>query len=191
MCEKNTASPFTALARRRRSVRAFAGGRLSPDEVRELMKAPLMSPSSKGKRPWRFVLADDKVELEELSRCKPGGARFLSEAALAVVVAVDSEKSEVWIEDGSVAAAMLLLQAEAMGLGACWIQVRGRSFSDTVTSEEAVRRITGLPERMRVVAVVAVGRKGQERKEQDESRLLWSQVHDGRYTEPETPKQRE
>ena len=102
---------------------------------------------------------------------------------MGIVVAVDTDKSEVWIEDGSVATTMLLLQAEAMGLGACWIQIRGRSFSDTVSSEDEVRRITGLPENMRIVSIVAVGHKGQERKEQDEEKLLWSQVHIGKFVE--------
>ncbi len=183
MDEKNILSQFTSLVRRRRSIRQFTDEPLTKDEIKELMKAALMSPSSKSKRPWHFVVVDDKQDLESLSKCKPSGAQFLQEAPLGIVVAVDTDKSEVWIEDGSVATTMLLLQAEAMGLGACWIQIRGRSFSDTVSSEDEVRRITGLPENMRIVSIVAVGHKGQERKEQDEEKLLWSQVHIGKFVE--------
>ena len=183
MDEKNILSQFTSLVRRRRSIRQFTDEPLTKDEIKELMKAALMSPSSKSKRPWHFVVVDDKQDLESLSKCKPSGVRFLQEAPLGIVVAVDTDKSEVWIEDGSVATTMLLLQAEAMGLGACWIQIRGRSFSDTVSSEDEVRRITGLPENMRIVSIVAVGHKGQERKEQDEEKLLWSQVHIGKFVE--------
>lgn len=183
MDEKNILSQFTSLARRRRSIRQFTDEPLTKDEIKELMKAALMSPSSKSKRPWHFVVVDDEQDLESLSKCKPSGAQFLQEASLGIVVAVDTDKSEVWIEDGSVATTMLLLQAEAMGLGACWIQIRGRSFSDTVSSEDEVRRITGLPENMRIVSIVAVGHKGQERKEQDEEKLLWSQVHIGKFVE--------
>ena len=36
---------------------------------------------------------------------------------------------------------------------------------------------------MRIVSIVAVGHKGQERKEQDEEKLLWSQVHIGKFVE--------
>ena len=183
MDEKNILSQFTSLVRRRRSIRQFTDEPLTKDEIKELMKAALMSPSSKSKRPWHFVVVDDKQDLESLSKCKPWGAQILQEAPLGIVVAVDTDKSEVWIEDGSVATTMLLLQAEAMGLGACWIQIRGRSFSDTVSSEDEVRRITGLPENMRIVSIVAVGHKGQERKEQDEEKLLWSQVHIGKFVE--------
>ena len=177
MAEKEIPSFFTSLARRRRSIRQFTNESLSQDEVVELMKAPLMAPSSKSKRPWHFVLVDNKDMLERLSESKPAGAQFLAGAALAVVVAVDSEKSDVWIEDGAVAATMLRLQAEALGLGACWAQIRERSFPDGTSAEEVVRSIVGLPENMRVVAIVGVGRKEKERKEQDESKLLWEQVH--------------
>lgn len=172
---------FIALARRRRSIRQFTEEPVTIEEQKELVKAALMSPSSKSKRPWHFVLVTDKSDIQSLSACKPGGAQFLAEAPLAVVVAVDSQKSDVWIEDGSVASIMLLLQAEAMGLGACWIQVRGRSFSENVSSEEEVRRITGLPDEMRVIAIIAVGHKASARKEQDESKLLWQQVHFGKF----------
>ena len=93
MDEKNILSQFTSLARRRRSIRQFTDEPLAKDEIKELMKAALMSPSSKSKRPWHFVVVDDKQDLESLSKCKPSGAQFLQEASLGIVVAVDTDKS--------------------------------------------------------------------------------------------------
>ena len=78
MDEKNILSQFTSLVRRRRSIRQFTDEPLTKDEIQELMKAALMSPSSKSKRPWHFVVVDDKQDLESLSKCKPSGCLRIS-----------------------------------------------------------------------------------------------------------------
>ena len=43
-----------------------------------------------------------------------------------MVVAVDAAESDCFVEDASIAAAFMQLQATELGLGACWIQVRNR-----------------------------------------------------------------
>ncbi len=174
---------FTELARMRRSIRKFTPEKLTEEQVVELMKAALFAPSSKGQRAWEFVLVDDRNLLHQLSECKPTGATFVAEAPLAVVVTADKTRSEAWIEDASVAAAMLLLQAEDMGLGACWVQVRGRSQDDGTPSAQIVRNILNLPERLEPVAIVAVGHKGMERKPQNDEKLLWERIHLNGYAE--------
>ena len=77
---------FAELVRLRRSMRKFTDELLSPDDVTTLMKSALMSPSSKGKHAWHFVVVDDKDMLEKLSMCKAQGSDFLSGAVMAVVV---------------------------------------------------------------------------------------------------------
>ena len=69
-------------------MRKFTEQELSQDEVVALLKAALMSPSSKRSNPWQFVLVDDKETLHKLSFCKEMGASFLKDAALAIVVTV-------------------------------------------------------------------------------------------------------
>lgn len=168
---------FTELARRRRSIRKFTPEKLTEDQVVELMKAALFAPSSKGSRPWEFVLVDDPVLLHELSECKPAGAELVAGAPLAVVVAADTTRTEAWVEDASVAATMLLLQAEDMGLGACWVQVNGRTQADGTPSADIVRDILSLPAECAPLAIVAVGHKAAERKPQNDEKLLWEKIH--------------
>lgn len=168
---------FAELMRLRRSMRKFTADELSSDEVTQLLKSALMSPSSKGKHAWHFVVVDDKAMLEKLSHCKQQGADFLAGAALAVVVVGDPEESDVWIEDASVASTVLLYQAEDLGLGACWIQVRERYTEEGEPAGNIVRYLLGIPEPLRVVSIVAIGHKGMERKPFNEERLLWDKVH--------------
>lgn len=168
---------FSELIRLRRSMRKFTPELLSADEVKLLLRAALMSPSSKGLHSWEFVVVDDTAALHSLSTAKAQGGEFLSGAPLAVVVLGNPEISDVWVEDASVATTQLLLQAEDLGLGACWIQIRDRKDADGGDAEENVRRILGIPPHLRVLNIVAVGHKGMERKPFNEERLLWEKVH--------------
>lgn len=168
---------FSELVKLRRSMRKFTDEALTPEEVETLLKSALMAPSSKGKHAWHFVVVDDKEMLERLSRVKTVGSDWLAGAPLAIVVVGDPTESDVWIEDASVATTILLYQAEDLGLGACWVQIRERYNPEGVPSDTLVRELLNIPEPLRVLSIVAVGHKGMERKPFNEDRLLWEKVH--------------
>lgn len=175
---------FSELVRTRRSMRKFTEEELTQDEVVALLRAALMAPSSKGTHAWEFVVVDDKPLLEQLAHCKDKGAELVAGAPLAVVVLADPQVSDVWVEDASVASTLLLLQAEDLGLGACWVQVRNRSMADGKPAEEMVRAMLHVPEHLRVLSIVAIGHKGMERKPFNEDRLLWEKVHINTFDTP-------
>ena len=172
---------FSELIKTRRSMRQFTEELLSGDDVKLLLRAGLMSPSSKGLHSYEFIVVEDKQMLQALSQSKAVGSDFLAGAPLAIVVLSDPQTSDVWIEDASVAAMNILLQAEDLGLGACWIQVRERMDAEGRPTEEIVKSLLGIPEGMRAVCMIAVGHKGMERKPQNEDRLKWERVHIGQY----------
>lgn len=170
---------FAELMQLRRSMRKFTEEPLTPEQVETLMRSALMSPSSKGKHAWHFVVVDDKDMLCALSQCKAAGADFVKDAPMAIVVVGDPTESDVWIEDASVAATVLLYQAEDLGLGACWVQVRQRTTADGEPAENIVRHLLNIPDEMVPAIIVAVGHKGMERKPFNPDRLLWEKVHVG------------
>lgn len=162
-------------------MRKFTDESLTQEEVVALLKAALMSPASKRSNPWQFIVVDDKDMLEKLSHSKEHGAAFISGAALAVVVMADPLASDVWIEDASIASIMLQLQAEDLGLGSCWVQVRERFTALGVPSGEYVREVLDIPLQLQVVSIVAIGHKGMERKPFDEEHLQWEKIHINKY----------
>ncbi len=162
-------------------MRKFTAEELTQDEVVTMMKAALMAPTSKRSNAWQFVLVDDKEKLKELSLCKEHASQFIADAALAVVVTADPLLSDVWIEDASIASIYLQLQAEDMGLGSCWVQVRERYTATGMASDEYVRGILDIPLQLQVLSVIAVGHKGMERKPFDESHLQWEKIHLNKY----------
>ncbi len=174
---------FSELIKRRRSMRKFTGEELTQDEVVSLLKAALMSPTSKRSNSWQFVVVDDKSTLELLSKCKEVGASFLKDAAVGIVVLGDPLASDVWIEDASVASIMIQLQAEDLGLGSCWIQVRERYTATGMSADEFVHGVLDIPLQLQVLSIIAVGHKGMERKPFDEDKLQWEKIHLNKYGE--------
>lgn len=158
-------------------MRKFTEEELTKEEVELLLRAALMAPSSKRSNPWQFIVVDDKETLKALAQCKEAGAGLVAGAPLAVVVVADPLVSDVWIEDASVATLMIQLQAEDLGLGSCWVQVRERFTADGVSAGEVVRDLLEIPQPLQVLSIVAVGHKGMERKPFDEEHLQWEKVH--------------
>lgn len=173
---------FHQLAQRRRSIRKYTEQPLDAEQVKLILEAALMSPTSKSARAWQFVVVDDKETLQKLSECKPLGAAPIGRCTMAVVVAVDPSRTEPWIEDASVAATMMQLQAADLGIGSCWVQIRDRYMADGTPSQEYIQELLGMPDTMPVVCVVTFGYPDEERKPQDTSKLLWEQVHINRWT---------
>lgn len=167
---------FSELIKRRRSMRKFTPELPDEDSLRLLLRAALMAPSGHGLASRRFVVVTDTEKLVALSRSKEGGSAFLAETPMAIVVLGDPQVSDVWVEDASIASAFIQLQAEDLGLGSCWVQIRGRKDAEGVCAEERVREILDIPAHLRVLSIVAVGHKGMERKPFNEERLLWDKV---------------
>lgn len=172
---------FRDLVQARRSHRKFAAGEISADDVKTIMRAALMSPTSKGQRGWHFVVVDDRTDIEKLADAKDMGGQFLKGAAVVVVVLGDATQNDCWIEDGSLAALAMQLQAEDLGLGSCWAHWRGRGLSDGTMAEDVVRGILGIPDNMNVLCGIGIGRKADERKPQNEDALKWENVHVGKW----------
>ncbi|MBQ5819530.1 MAG: nitroreductase family protein [Bacteroides sp.] len=172
---------FSELIKNRRSMRKFTDEELTQEQVVELMKAALMAPTSKRSNAWQFVLVDDKKTLKKLSLCKEQASQFIADAALAVVVTANPLASDVWIEDASIASIYLQLQAEDMGLGSCWVQVRERFTASGMDSGQYVQQVLDIPLQLQVLSIIAIGHKGMERKPFNEEHLQWDKIHLNKY----------
>jgi len=170
-------SDFKDLVSLRRSHRKFTAQEVDAEAVRLILRAALMSPTSKSRRSWQFVVVDDKASLEKLADAKDAGAQFVKDAPLAIVVLGDPVDNDCWIEDGSIAAISMQYQAEELGLGSCWVQMRGRGLSDGTSADTVIRGILFIPDNFNVLCIVAVGHKADERRPQNEDKLKWENVH--------------
>ncbi|MCK9641061.1 MAG: nitroreductase family protein [Prolixibacteraceae bacterium] len=160
----------------RRSTRKFSERKIEDEVIHQLLKAGLHSPSSKNSQPWEFVVVDDPELLGQLSVAKPHGACLLKHAPLAVVVAGDKTKSDVWIEDCSIASIILQLAAEALGLGSCWVQIHRRYHDDDQTANEFISNLLSIPDHLEVLSIVGIGYKAADRPPLSDKEIDWSKV---------------
>ena len=73
----NPSSPMENLHQlllERHSIRRYKDQPVSADDVRTILEAALLAPSSKSARPWQFVVVEDKATLTSLAGCKQFGA---------------------------------------------------------------------------------------------------------------------
>jgi nitroreductase len=151
------------LLAQRRSIRKFKPQPVEAEKIAQLCEALLRSPTSRNRRPWEFIIVDNPELLSQLKSAKAHGTSFFATAPLAIVIAADPLQSDVWIEDCSIAAIIVQLQAEQLGLKSCWAQLRLRGHDEVQTASEFVRQMIGLPEGLEVPMVIAIGYPDEEK----------------------------
>jgi nitroreductase len=172
------------LLRKRRSIRSYTGEPIDRDSLDILIEALLRSPSSRNINPWEFIVVDEPILLNRLSTSKEQGSAFLKQAPLGIVVCADSTKSDVWVEDCSITAILLQMTAVSLGLGSCWIQIRNRQHDATSTAEAYVRSLLGLPEKIAVEAIIAIGHPAATREPLPAGALEYAKVKHHHYARP-------
>ena len=92
---------FKDLVQLRRSHRKFSEQEVDADDLKLILRAALMAPTSKSQRAWQFVVVEDKLDMEKLADAKNMGSQFLKGAPVAIVVLGDPMQNDCWVEDGS------------------------------------------------------------------------------------------
>jgi nitroreductase len=162
---------------KRRSIRKYQGKPIEGEKIQELIKALLLSPSSRNIKPWEFIVIDDRELLKQLASSKSSSAAFLSGAALGIVIIADSQKSDVWVEDCSIASIILQLMAESLGLGSCWIQIRERWHESGQRAGDYIKKLLNIPEPYQVESIIAIGYPAENKSPHSESELPYYKVH--------------
>jgi nitroreductase len=140
----------------RRSIRTYRQQDVPDGLVRDLLEAAMAAPSAVAKDPWAFVLVRNRRMLSKIAEGLPNGT-MLRDAAFGIVVCGDLQRVHdrqlsYLLQDCSAAIENLLLAANGLGLGACWLGVHPR--------EERVKHIRSLlniPDPVIPVAAIAVG----------------------------------
>lgn len=149
---------FLDLINKRHSIREYSEELVSIEILNKLVEWAKLAPSSRNKKPCDFIVVTEKEMLSKLSQSKAAGSQMLKNAGGAIVVTGDSSKSDVWVEDCSIAMTYLHLAAVDLGLGSCWIQIRNRKTADNSDSEKYIKELFGLKENTEVLAVLSLGK---------------------------------
>lgn len=165
------------ILKSRRSIRKFQNKEIEQEKIDIILKSALLSPSSRSIRPWEFVAVTNGEIIKQLSKSRDPGSAFLAGAPLAVAVIADHTLSDVWVEDASIAATIMQLTAQDLGLGSCWIQVRERFHKEQETAGDYIRGVLGIPDQYRVECLIAIGYPAEEKKPYEEEMLQHQKLH--------------
>lgn len=137
----------------RRSIRRYLPTPVEEEKITLLLKAAMYAPSASNRQPWHFLVVDDRALLDRIRAVHPY-AGMLRTAPLCILVLGDRELElpGYHVVDCAAATQNILLAADSLGLGSCWMGVEPR--------EERVRdlrELFSIPERLVPSALVAVG----------------------------------
>jgi nitroreductase len=169
------------ILRERRSIRKYEKRAIYKESLEILKEALLRCPTSRGINPWMFVFVDDPGLLELLAKAKEHGSSFLKDAALGIVVCGDETKSDVWVEDCSIASIVVQLAAQSLGLGSCWIQIRKRPHSQDRTAEEYIQETLGIPQHLKVESIISIGYPAESKKPIPLEKLEFEKIRYNKY----------
>ena len=117
---------MTAIIEGRRSIRKFKSDKkITKEQLDQLLEAAMLAPSACNSRPWEFIAITRRETLDTIARVHPNAKMCATAAAAIVVVAIPKEgkPSGYFPQDCGAATQNILLEAHAMGLGACWCGV--------------------------------------------------------------------
>ena len=112
----------------RRSIRSYTEQPVSREQLDILMKAGQAAPSAMNQQPWYFVAIQRKEMIEELASLLNVEEDPYYNAPLLIVVFAD-KKAYSPVTDAALAMGNMMLAAQALGLGSCWIDYSRHVFN--------------------------------------------------------------
>ena len=134
----------------RRSIRQYSQEPISEDQLNQILEAGRWAPSRGNSQPWKFIVLNDEEIRKEIAEVIPTG-KFHAQAPQGIAIVVDPEASKHPEQEGAAAIQNILLAAHALGLGTCWISVRGTDWAETAA------KVLGIPNEEWLISVVSIG----------------------------------
>jgi nitroreductase len=150
-------SEFLDFLKSRSSVRTYEREPLTNEEMDYIIACASTAPSAGNLESWDVIIVTDPEVKEELARAaldqphvEQAGAIFVVCANYVRSMSRYGERGILYgLEDATIACTYMMLAAQAKKLQSCWTG----AFSD-----EEVREILDLPQHIRPVALLTVGR---------------------------------
>ena len=165
----------------RRSIRRYDDTPIDAEILSEILKIGLLSPTGNNLKTVDFILIQDKTTIIEIAEIRKIGTGLFKTAGAAILVIADSSKSNLWIEDASIAMAYMHLASDAMGLGSCWVQMRTREDVNGENLETVLQKKFDIPNHMKPLAILALGNIENHPKNIKPRDVDWQKVHNEKY----------
>ena len=160
---------FEDLVHKRRSVRRYADRPVVKEDILKCLEAARLAPSACNSQPWHFIVIDEPGLRKRVAERIFSGLYYMNQFAreAPAFVAVVSEKEKFLpsfggqvrdtrycLVDIGIACEHLVLQAQELGIGSCWI-----GWFD----EKALKEELRIPKDKKIDIVIALGYPAEEK----------------------------
>lgn len=156
----------------RRSIRKYKSKDVSDDDIKKILEAARVAPSGNNAQPWNFIVVKDPKTKEKLSEISHRQKWMMQAPVFIVAVAdvrtkikdqpdlsIDEDSPQVEVKkiirDTTIATEHIVLQAQELGLGTCWI---------AWFIQKDVRPILNIPPDKYVLAIITIGYADEDPK---------------------------
>ncbi len=139
------------LMKSRYSVRSYEPKKVEDDKLMKILEAGRIAPTAANMQPQRFLVIKSQEGLEKVNK-----AANTYNAPIVIIICGDSEK--VWKRpfdgkdmvdiDTSIATDHMMLEAQSLGLGTCWI---------TYFKKDVIQSEFNIPQNIEPVSILIVG----------------------------------
>jgi nitroreductase len=151
--------------RTRRSIRKYTDQLISDESIAQLIESARLAPSGSNTQPWHFVVIRSEETRKKIAEVSHGQS-WMTMAPVHIACVADirsrvdgieqielSENSpqhelKQIIRDTSIAVEHIVLEAENLGLGACWI---------AWFTQKDVRSVLNIPSDKYIVCILTIG----------------------------------
>lgn len=149
----------------RRSIRKYLNKLVEDEKIIQLLESARLAPSGSNTQPWHFIIVKSELIKQKLAEVSHNQQWMISAPVFIVCIAdircrmaenvdisikEDSPQEELKqiIRDTSISITHILLEANNLGLGACWV---------AWFTQEEIRPILNIPSDKYVVGIVTLG----------------------------------
>jgi len=169
---------FYNLVHQRRSVRQYLDKPVEIEKIKKCIEAARVAPSAENVEPWRFIVINDKKVKDEFCNYAFSGiysfSKWVGKAPIIIVILAkldilanrigkQLQGTNYYLIDIGIAGEHLVLQAQELGLGTCWI---GWFHAKKVKS------FLKIPMNYKVVSLISMGYPVQAPVREKKRRLL-------------------
>ncbi len=151
------------IINKRYSVRKYAPGAISKNDINKCLEAARLAPSACNSQPWQFIIVDTPKLKDKLACAMLSGIyglnTFIKEAPALIIIVTDKAKwftkacnfirnTRLYLIDIGIACEHFVLQAAELGIGTCilgWF------------NETAVKKLMGIPKNKKVEIILSMG----------------------------------
>ncbi len=163
----------------RRSIRSYIDQPIDDEIIVQLLESARLAPSGSNTQPWHFIIVrseSTRIKIAEISHNQKWMvsapvhivcvADIRSRISEDVQISIDENSPQVEVKqiirDTSIAATHIVLEAENLGLGACWV---------AWFTQEEIRPILNIPSDKYVVSILTIGYTKEQPKARPRKKL--------------------